>query len=200
MSDGLQWLCASFPEGFSVAFCEEVTPEDFIRRMGADPARSLTLTRDQAEAIELCSRYPDEDSLEFHDLNEEELRELGFIRPDAEVLRFGQISGWAFAIQSFGSYATNRSIGLEVSRSTRFVSFTRTVNMASWVQYFVNGEVVNSFDPIHPVAGAAGGIATESLAESEDPASTMLTLLEQEFSLEIPRATDFEPLTSVVFG
>ncbi|MEU6230956.1 DUF6461 domain-containing protein [Streptomyces sp. NPDC047042] len=200
MSDGLQWLRTSFPEGFSVAFCEKVTPEDFIRRMGADPDGALMLTRDQAEAIDLCSRYPDENSLEFHDLDAEKLRELDFLRPNAEVLRFGSIAGWAFAIQSFGSYATNRSIGLEVSRSTRFVSFTRTANMASWVQYFVNGEVVNSFDPIHPVAGAVGGISVEGLAESEDPTSTVLARLEQEFSLEIPRATDFEPLESVVFG
>lgn len=200
MSDGLQWLRASFPEGFSVAFCEGATPEDFIRRLGADPDGSLMLTRDQAEAIELCSRYPEEGSLEFHDLDEEELRELNFLRPNAEVLRFGAIAGWAFAIQSFGSYATNRSVGLEVSRATRFVSFTRTANMASWVQYFVNGEVVNSFDPIHPVAADATGISVEGLAEAEDPASTVLTRLEQDFSLEIPRATDFEPLKSAVFG
>ncbi|WAU78387.1 DUF6461 domain-containing protein (plasmid) [Streptomyces sp. Qhu-G9] len=197
MSDGVQWLPNSFSNGFCVAFCEEVTPNDFIFRLGGSPDRSLMLTREQAEAIDLASRYPDENDLESYDLNEDELKETGFLRSDAEVIRVGSANGWAFAIQSFGSFLSDSSIAREASRDGRYISFSRTVNMAAWVQYALHGELINSFDPIHPDAGGGEGIQTEGLDLSDDPASAILAQLEGRFNLEVPRTIEVQPLTTI---
>ncbi|MFH9439021.1 DUF6461 domain-containing protein [Streptomyces rochei] len=198
MSNGIQWLRHSFEEGFCVAFCEEITPEDFIRRIGGDPSKSLELTREQAEVIDLASRYPEEEDLESHDLDADELREIGFLRPDIEVLRVGSANGWAFSLQSFGSFMSDSGIARKASRGSRYISFTQTVNMASWVQYAVDGILINSFDPIHPVAGPAKGLQIDALGEN--PSAAMLAQLEERFRLEVPKDTDHQPLKTVALS
>ncbi|MER6678749.1 DUF6461 domain-containing protein [Streptomyces sp. NPDC000983] len=200
MSDGVTWLPESFSEGFCVAFCEGVSLEDFILRLGGNIDRSLMLTREQVEAIDLASRYPEMNELESYDLNEDELRDTAFMHPDAEIIRMGCISGWAYAIQSFGSYLSSPVTARQASRDTRYISFGQTVNMAAWVQYAVDGELVNSFDPLHPVGGSSEGIRVEGLEDSHDPAFSVLTQMEERFHLEIPRSTDIQPMMTVCVG
>ncbi|MGV9913397.1 DUF6461 domain-containing protein [Streptomyces tendae] len=195
MSDGIQWLPESFSEGFCVAFCEGVTAEEFILKIGGDPNRCLMLTREQAESIDLASRYPEEEDLESYDLDADELRETGFLRSDVEVLRIGSTHGWAFAIQSFGAYLSDASIARKVSRGSRYISFSQTVNMAAWVQYVIDGRVINSFDPVHPVAGPTEGLRVDELEDA--PTFAILTQLEERFHLDVPKATDVQPLMTV---
>ncbi|MEU6455024.1 DUF6461 domain-containing protein [Streptomyces sp. NPDC047065] len=200
MNDGVQWLPGSYSEGFCVAFCEKETSEGFIRRLGGNPAHCLMLTREQAEAVDLAGRYPEESDLEHCDLEEDDLRSAGFLIPEGEVIRVGSANGWAFAIQSFGSFLSDPSVAREASRGSRYISFGRTVNMAAWVQYAVDGDLINSFDPIHPVAGPSEGIDVEELQESADPTSVVLAQLEGRFQLETPRMTEFAPLLTATLG
>ncbi|MFL9659563.1 DUF6461 domain-containing protein [Streptomyces sp. PB17] len=195
MSDGMLWLPDSFSEGFCVAFCEGVSPEEFVLKVGGDPNLALTLTREQAESIDLAARFPDEANLEYHDLDEAELREKGFLRSDAEVIRVGYFNGWTFSLQSFGTFMSNPAIALKASRSSRFISFSLTVNMAAWVQYAVGGNMINSFDPLHPVAGPAEGLHVDDLEDA--PAFATLAQLQERFHLAVPRTTDVQPLMTV---
>ncbi|MGV9967633.1 DUF6461 domain-containing protein [Streptomyces olivaceus] len=195
MSDGMQWLTRSFSEGFCVAFREGASPEEFIVTIGGDPTRSLMLTRAQAESIDLASRYPDEGDLESYNLDTDELRATGFLQPDVEVIRVGSFNGWAFAIQSFASFLSDSVVAREASRGSRYISFSQTVNMAAWVQYAVDGDLVNSFDPIHPVAGPADGLYVDELGQ--DATSAVLLQLEERFRLGVPSSTDVQPLMTV---
>ncbi|MER5876198.1 DUF6461 domain-containing protein [Streptomyces sp. NPDC001910] len=200
MSDGLLWLLESFPEGFSVSFMEGVQPEVFIQTLGGEPEHTLALTRDQAEAIEMHARHPDAIDLDTYDLDEEEMMTNGFIRPGVEVLRFGKAGTWAFAIQSFGSYATSNQLPFHASLGRRFISFSRTTNTACWVQYIVDGTVASSFDPLHPKEGTEDGFSITEIATSEHPDIATLRYLERQFSLEVPKSSDFRPLRAAAFG
>ncbi|MDL2082204.1 DUF6461 domain-containing protein [Streptomyces sp. GXMU-J15] len=198
MSDGVNWLLDSYSEGFCVAFCEGVTQEEFIRRIGGDPAHTLMLTRAQAEAINLAGRYPEMSDLEYYDLDDDELRESGFMEPGAEIVRTGRISEWAFAIQSFGAFLSESQIARQGSHGTRYVSFGRTVNMAAWVQYAIDGELMNSFDPLHPPRGRSlAGLQINELGNSDDPASAVLAHLEERFHIAIPIDADEQSLLTI---
>jgi hypothetical protein len=196
MSDGLRWLPESFPEGFSVTFCEGLSGLEVLERMGADPECVLSLTRDQAEILEMCNRSTESVALDPFDLDEEELRHCGFLERDIEVVRAGEIEGWAFTIQSFGAYSTTARRAKNASRGTRFVSFTRTVNTASWMRYAVDGVLVQSFDPLHPKSGDAGGVAFPGLGGAADPGMRVLEVLEEALGLRAPQSLDFDPLLS----
>ncbi|WP_231157106.1 DUF6461 domain-containing protein [Streptomyces sp. CNZ748] len=200
MSDGLVWLQESFPEGFTVAFCEGLSPQGFIEALGGELNSTLMLTRDQSEAIELYGHFPEDTDLEAFDLDKEELNDMGFLRPDTAVLRFGAVNNWAFAIQSFGSFAAAPGVALHASAGRRYISFSRTANMACWFQYVIDGEVANSFDPLHPVQGRAGGLAVEEISVSDDPVSAVLCCLESQLSLSIPKSSDFDYRIAAAFG
>ncbi|MCX5057129.1 DUF6461 domain-containing protein [Streptomyces sp. NBC_00452] len=200
MHDGLRWLPGSFPEGFSVTFCEGLSGLDLLQRLGANPECALSLRRDQAEIIDIYNRSPESVDLDSFDLDEDELNDKGFLERGIEVVRAGENGRWAFTIQSFGAYSATTRRAKSVSQGTRFISFNRTVNTASWVQYALNGHLIQSFDPLHPQMNTPGGVPFPGLVKAEDPGMRVLQVLEESLGLSIPRSSNQTGLLSVPLG
>ncbi|MEU1131080.1 hypothetical protein ABZ383_14660 [Streptomyces sp. NPDC005900] len=197
MSDGLRWTLQAYPEGFSVSFTKGLDAARLIDRIGPRNASTLLLSREQAEAIDLFNHHPDETDLESVELDEEECRNLGFIDRNVHILRIGEIEGWAFALQSFDTYAASRRIAELASATTRHIAFSCTSNADVWVQYSVDGAVVDSFDPLYPPRTSEGGLNIRGLEGAADPIASVLTHLESTEGLSIPREADFTSLPSI---
>jgi hypothetical protein len=53
MTDGLRWVAEAYPFGYSLIFCEGLTPEEVLRRLGAPRESVFPLTRHEAQEIEV---------------------------------------------------------------------------------------------------------------------------------------------------
>ncbi|MET8684516.1 DUF6461 domain-containing protein [Streptomyces sp. NPDC004732] len=195
MNNGLLWLPSAYSEGFSVAFCAGESAQGMLAKMGADPAHMIALSGGEAEAIEMHNFEPDDTDLESIDLDVTELQEHGFLGPDAVILRAGSFDGWAFAIQSFGTYATDARMNERISVETQCISYSRTVNADTWVQYAKHGEIVDSFDPFVPGAADPDWLDLDELAAAHDENAYVLGRLESHFNLYVPSGESTERLS-----
>lgn len=200
MTDGLQWLRDAYPEGFSVVFRASETPEGLLVKMGADPRNILRLTSAEAGAVDIFNYDPDGENLDDAGLDEEELREHGFLNSDAHVLRAGGIEGWAFAIEQYRAYATEPKIAEMLSLGSRYVTFSRSANTDVWVQYAENGVVIDAFDPILPGDATPTWLSVDEMLASDDSTGHVLGRLESQLALYVPHSAVTERLASAAFN
>ncbi|MFF0015150.1 DUF6461 domain-containing protein [Streptomyces sp. NPDC005374] len=152
MTDGLRWVSDAYPFGYSLVFCEGLTPEEVLRRLGARLGSLFPLTRHEAQEIEVRNSMDEPFDLDhLEDLDVERVEELGFLRRSVDaVVRAGTIEGWAFAVQASTSYVSAVGYLPALSRGTRVVTACRDVNAVQRVEYAVDGRVLSSFDPLIP--------------------------------------------------
>lgn len=195
VTDGIQWIEQSYSdEGVALVFCENLEPEELLMRLGADRDCIIPLTRADAQTIEVFNHYPDDGDLNVADSDEEELREKGFFVADGQIVRAGVIPGWCFGIQSFGACLGDIKLLRRASHGTRCISYTQTVNYSTWVTYMRDGEVLSSFDPESIPEPSGHGLRIPRPADGVDPVQHLFSHLEEEFSLWVPRASDFDQL------
>lgn len=53
MTDGLRWVFEAYPFGYSLIFCENLTPESVLERLGGRRELLFPLTRVEAQEIEV---------------------------------------------------------------------------------------------------------------------------------------------------
>ncbi|EFE64921.1 predicted protein [Streptomyces viridosporus ATCC 14672] len=86
MNDGLRWVFEAYPFGYSLVFCEHLTPEEVLERLGARRESIFPLTSAEAQEIEVRNTADepcDFDHLE--DLDVEAVEELGFLRREVDA-------------------------------------------------------------------------------------------------------------------
>lgn len=86
MNDGLRWAFEAYPFGYSLIFCENLTPEEVLERLGARRESIFPLTSTEAQEIKVCNAADepcDFDHLE--DLDVEAVEELSCRNPGSNV-------------------------------------------------------------------------------------------------------------------
>jgi hypothetical protein len=122
----MDWLPDAFREGFCVSFARNISPTELMTRMGGDPETALSLTREEAEELEMDD-------------------------PDAgAIIRFGEYVGWAFAIQSWGAHGLGHPTIERMSSLTEAVSLASLESGIKWLCYAVDGVVSCEFDMTLP--------------------------------------------------
>ncbi|MGW0602069.1 hypothetical protein ACWD11_33795 [Streptomyces sp. NPDC002776] len=110
MTDGLRWVYEAYPYGYSLGFCEALTPEEVLERLGVQRESVFPLTAREAREIETRNAADEPNDLDhLDDLDVEAVEELGFLRPSTNaVIRAGSTAteGWSVAIQASVSYVS----------------------------------------------------------------------------------------------
>ncbi|MFD4525050.1 DUF6461 domain-containing protein [Streptomyces sp. NPDC058470] len=204
MENGLRWIADAYDGGYTFTLCEGITPQELLVRMGAEPSHVHELT-DHAVA-ELHFRPEDGhlSDLGFLDREDEDLvarlEEAGFLSHPQVIVRAGAVPGWAYAIESFSSRATNCLVPL--SRGTRAYTMFRSGAGMQQVGYARAGEVVAYYEP-----RASGQEHTTPEAEvpgftytaDELPDIAFLRFLEQELGICIAWEETLTPLPTAAF-
>ncbi|MGW0822522.1 DUF6461 domain-containing protein [Streptomyces sp. NPDC002845] len=198
MTDGLRWVFEAYPFGYSLIFCEDLTPEEVLQRLGARRESVFPLTRTEAQEIEVRNAADEPYDLDhLDDLDVEAVEERGFLRRETDaVIRAGAIEGWSFAIQASTSYVSSRGYLPELSRDTRVIAASRDVNAVQRVEYAVDGRMLSSFDPGMPAYDdGADPAAFGWPSESEGMSSPqVLEYLESRFGLWVPKDSEGQRL------
>ncbi|MFD3940658.1 DUF6461 domain-containing protein [Streptomyces sp. NPDC058611] len=202
MNDGLCWIADTYPFGYSITLCENLTPEEALHRLGAQLESLLPLTRDQAQAIEVHNaggaRFGLPDEL---NLDTEALTCHGFLRPEADaIVRAGTAGNWAFTIQASISH-TLRPFLEDLSHNTRVLAHSTDVNATQSVAYAVNGQTLSAFDPIFPeyIGGAKPSEFPAPAGTRMGPKET-LAYVESVFGIGISPETEFQPLPTAALS
>ncbi|MEU6347926.1 DUF6461 domain-containing protein [Streptomyces sp. NPDC047072] len=141
----LSWVEEAYPLGYTLLFCEGLTPEEVLQRLGARRESLYPLTRVEAQEIEVRNSMDEPFELDHPDV--ETLEELGFLRRSVDaVVRAGAIEGWAFAIQASTSYVTTRNFLPTLCADTRVLVVSRDINAVRGVAYAVEGRVLPDLD------------------------------------------------------
>ncbi|MFD5199797.1 DUF6461 domain-containing protein [Streptomyces sp. NPDC058375] len=201
MTDGLGWIYEAYPFGYSLAFCEGLTPEEVLERLGAERASLHPLTSVEAQEIEL--RNAADEPYDLDDLDVEAVEELGFLRRETDaVVRAGSIEGWSFAIQASTSYVSARNYLSALSRGTRVIAVSRDVNAVQRVEYAVDRRVLSTFDPALPAYN--DGDDPSALAWPADDevlgSTQVLEHLERLFGVWVPKASEKQRLPAAALS
>ncbi|MFI1226500.1 MULTISPECIES: DUF6461 domain-containing protein [unclassified Streptomyces] len=204
MTDGLRWVCEAYPLGYSFIFCENLTPEEVLERLGARRESVFPLTRVEAQEIEVRNAADEPYDLDYLDnLDVDAVEELGFLRRETDaVVRAGSIDRWSFAIQASTSYTSARNYLPTVSQGTRVIAVSRDVNAVERVEYAVDGRVLSSFDPGIPKYND-GDEPTAFAWPSDDEAmrsAQVMDHLERQFGLWVPRDSEEQRLPAAALS
>jgi hypothetical protein len=202
MTEGLRWVSEAYPFGFSLVFCENLSPQEVLGRLGARRGSVFPLTRREAQEIEVRNAADEPYDLDHLDgLDVAAVESLGFLRRETDaVIRAGEIQGWGFAIQASTSYlsAVNRLPAL--SRGTRVIAVGRDVNAVQRVDYAVDGRVLSSFDPGLPAYDDGADPSALGRPKEEMSSSRVLEWLESRFGLWLPRDSEERRLPAAGFS
>ncbi|WP_030598840.1 DUF6461 domain-containing protein [Streptomyces fulvoviolaceus] len=204
MTDGLRWVFEAYPFGCSLLFCEGLTPEEVLVRLGARRESVCPLTRTEAQVVEVRNAADEPFDLDhLEDLDVAAVEELGFLRRETDaVVRAGAIQGWSFAIQASTSYVSARNYLFDLSRGTRVVVAGMDVNATQRVAYAVDGQVLSAFDPGIPVYDDGTdppALGWPSDGEGMTPLQ-VLGQLETRFGLWVPKDSEGERLPAAAFS
>ncbi|MEU1106652.1 DUF6461 domain-containing protein [Streptomyces tibetensis] len=134
--------------GYCAVFARGIAPAELLARAGGGALRPVVLTRTQADHIEALGEDIDEDDVPEVDFDQ--LQDSGVLASDGPVLRAGEHDGWAFVIESEGSYLAADDVVKSVSRETVALSLRDSESGSCWISYAEDGEIISSFDPLFP--------------------------------------------------
>ncbi len=157
-TQGLQWLTRAYELGFCVVFVQGIEPADLLQRMGADPLRTMRLTRKEVQMLSVANHgYPSDLSL----FDDTELRASNLLGNGAALLRVGKHDEWSFAFEENGNHAF--SVMSAVSAGTKAVFLLRDANATTLFGYARDGHVLCVFDAGSP--GDRSGTHPDILVE-----------------------------------
>jgi len=128
------------------------------------------------------------------------LEEAGFLSHPQVIVRAGAVPGWAYAIESFSSRATNYLVPL--SRGTRAYTVFRSGAGMQQVGYARAGEVVAYYEPRasgHDHTTPEAEIPGFTYTADELPDIAFLRFLEQELGICIAWEETLTPLPTAAF-
>ncbi|WP_234380184.1 DUF6461 domain-containing protein [Streptomyces sp. CMB-StM0423] len=188
--NGIRWIASAHDLGYTFTLCENITPEELLVRVGAEPQHIHEMTEDAA--MEFLSREEDDPlgDLDFPDLDDEahlsRLGEAGFLsRPEA-IIRAGAVPGWAYAIEEFSARSTAHLAAL--SRGTQTYSVYRSVNGEHQIGYARDGKVLAYVDQLMLRSGEVGadeGIPDFTYTDEELLDTAFLRFLEGKHGIAI---------------
>lgn len=190
--NGLRWIADAYDISFTLTLAEGLSPEELLRRVGAEERHIVPLTR--SAAYELLVR--DEDGhlsdLDFLDWEDEaevaRLTSGGFLpAPPETIVRAGSVAGWAYALEEFGCH-TDTYLPALSERGRAFVVH-RNAKGFSHVGYGLHGKAVTWFEPGLP--HLADGVPAEAALGFVPPDSgtgdvAFLRFLEDELGIYLP--------------
>ncbi|WP_406173074.1 DUF6461 domain-containing protein [Streptomyces sp. NBC_00996] len=175
--DGIAWIREAL-DAYCVTFARGLSVDELVRRLGTDPARILpSVSAHEAELL---------------------------ARDEGPVARLGTGNGWAFALESASAEGTDRRTLRRVSEGTEAVMLLDSGMPPYWFVHARNGEIAADFEPgveaeqiggtdpsfLVPAMQTAGMLLADGTANPEDwePEQRIITVAEQVFSLDLPRA------------
>ncbi|MFC9844299.1 DUF6461 domain-containing protein [Streptomyces sp. NPDC060223] len=204
MENGLRWIADVYDVGYTFTLCEGITPQELLVRMGAEPSHIHELTDHAVSELQFWPEDGHLSDLEFLDREDEDLlarlEEAGFLSQPQVIVRAGAVPGWAYAIESFSSRATNY-LG-PLSHGTRAFTVFRSGAGMQQVGYARAGEVVAYYEPR---ASSQAPTATEAsvpgftYTADELPDIAFLRFLERELGVYIPWEETLTPLPTAAF-
>lgn len=149
MATDLSQLNTDYREGYAVTITYGISAHEALCRLAGRSVTTIEL--DWAEAIMLELNGIDAAIDNFPDLDEEELQ--GASMGDAgSIIRALETPGWALTIQNFGGTSSGHEPVSALSRQTRTVGLSSSVNSSAWICYGENERILSSFDPLFPEA------------------------------------------------
>ncbi|MET8247769.1 DUF6461 domain-containing protein [Streptomyces sp. NPDC005202] len=175
--DGIGWIREAF-DAYCVTFVRGLSVEELVRRLGVDPAGILP------------------------SLSGEEARVLAGDK--GPVARLGTSNGWAFTLEFASAETTDRRTLRRLSEGTDAVMLLDSGMPPYWFVHARDGEIASDFEPgveaeqiggtdpsfLVPAMQRAGMLLPDGTADPDDwePERRILTVAEQVFSLDLPRA------------
>jgi hypothetical protein len=176
-----KWMLGGRYLGFTLTFTHAVTPEELLRRYGADPAAARFLPFAGIDAA----------------------LEPG---PNDAILRVGMLQEWAFGIEILGFKGTVPAALAQISQATRTIAVHMGANALHTVDYWVDGRPREKFEPgVASTLRAAGPHpfwdATERHRARRPDAGSILAVMraaEDHIGGYLPVEVDDGPLLSVI--
>ncbi|WP_405987930.1 DUF6461 domain-containing protein [Streptomyces sp. NBC_00986] len=131
-SPSWDWILRGGYVGMCLTFTRGVTPEDLLRRYGADPSAANSITF--AQAYELIQPGP-----------------------DSSILRVGSLGEWAFCCETLGVQGIMPAVLAALSQSTQTVAFNHGADARHTLDHWADGQPREHFEPgAKPSLQAAG--------------------------------------------
>jgi hypothetical protein len=145
------WFTEDFSAEYCITLVRGLTPEEFLTRIGADVEPG---SRDAEELESLC--FDDEFEGGFHRL------------PIGATTVTGDGGHWALGVEWNGYAGVTEALIRPASVGTRIVSHFRNVNAVDHFQWYEDGELRLSFEPLfaHSRSGPDADTVTEQMRES----------------------------------
>lgn len=174
-----EWLFSGRYIGFTLTFTRGLTADGLLERYGADPSAARPLP--------------------FTDIH-------ALLQPDHAILRVGLLGEWAFGIEDLGGQGAAEATLAQLSIATETISVYSGGNALQVLEYWVNGQPREQFEPgmastlraagPHPVWDAA-----ERHRATRPGARDILAVMravEDHIGARLAEETDNGPLLSVL--
>lgn len=161
--NGLRWIADAYSTSFTLTLGEGLSPDELLRRVGADERHIVPLTRSAAYELLLRDEADHISDLDFMDWEDEgavaQLTSAGFLpAPPDTVVRAGSVAGWAYALEEFHCHTGAYLAAL--SERGRAFCVHRNAKGFSRVGYACRGDAVTLFEPDLP--HLANGVPAEA--------------------------------------
>ncbi|MER5474815.1 DUF6461 domain-containing protein [Streptomyces sp. NPDC002685] len=190
--NGLRWIADAYSTSFTLTLSEGLSPDELLRRVGAEERHMVPLTRSAACELLLRDEADHISDLDFLDWEDEravaQLTSAGFLpAPPDTIVRAGSVAGWAYALEEFhcrtGTYLST------LSERGRAFCVHRNAKGFSRVGYACHGDAVTSFEPDlpHLSSGAPAEVALGFVHHGDEPGDVaFLRFLEGELGINLP--------------
>ncbi|MFE2889345.1 DUF6461 domain-containing protein [Streptomyces sp. NPDC059272] len=132
-SPSWDWIRSGGYVSMCLTFTRGVTPEDLLRRYGADPLDANSITF--AQAYELIQPGP-----------------------DSSILRVGSLGEWTFCCESLGVQGVMPAVLAALSRDTETVAFNHGADARHTLDHWVDGQPREHFEPGTKASLQAAGV------------------------------------------
>ena len=185
-----EWLFGGRYDGFTLTFTRGLTPAALLERYGADPSAARPLP---FIGIDAAMQPP----------------------PECSILRTGMLGEWAFGIEYRGVQSTAPATLAQLSSGTETISVHSGANALQILQYWVNAQPREQFEPgmastlratgPHPFWDATGPHPFWDAAERYHaarpgirPILAVMRAVEDHIGARLAQETDDGPLPSVL--